>query len=67
MTDSLRKRAIARLEAIGLEPFAHEILRAGCDERADPVDHGIHLEWILTANASEIRAWWNDGWYDHRD
>jgi hypothetical protein len=51
--ESLRKRAIARLEAIGLEPFAHEIV----DMDPHPATIAEHIDWILTADASEIRRW----------
>jgi hypothetical protein len=47
--ESLRKRAIARLEAIGLEPFAHEVV---ADANAHPQTATEHLHWILTADAS---------------
>ena len=60
MTDSLRKRAIARLEAIGLEPFAHEIVE---DANTHPQTATEHLHWILTADASEIRRWHQDVFY----
>jgi hypothetical protein len=52
-------RALNRLEDIGLEPFAHSIVNMelkGCtfDE---------HIEWILTADAQEIRSYWEWIWY----
>jgi hypothetical protein len=58
VNQSLRKRAIARLEAIGLEPFAHEIV-----EDANTQTATEHLHWILTADASEIRRWHEQVFY----
>jgi hypothetical protein len=57
--DSRIGRAIDRLEDIGLGPFASSIINwelKGCtfDE---------HMEWILTAEAGEIRSWWECSWY----
>lgn len=59
MSDSLRKRAIARLEAIGLEPFAHEIV----DMDPHPATVEEHIDWILTADASLIRGWHEQVFY----
>jgi hypothetical protein len=52
-------RALNRLEDIGLQPFSHSIINMelkGCtfDE---------HIEWILTADAQEIRSYWEWIWY----
>lgn len=60
MNDSIRRRAIARLEAIGLEPFAHEIV---ADANTHPQTATEHLHWILTADASEIRRWHEQVFY----
>ncbi len=47
--------AIRRLESIGLEPLAHSIVNMNC--------YGFtfseHLDWLLTAEPKEIRAWWD--------
>lgn len=53
MRESLRKRAIARLEAIGLEPYAHEIV----DMDPHPATVQEHFDWILTAGVDEIINW----------
>jgi hypothetical protein len=59
VTDSTRRRCIARLEAIGLEPFAHEIVNMD----PHPATEAEHVEWILTADAAEIRYWHEQVFY----
>lgn len=53
MNHSMRRRAIARLEAIDLGPFAHEIV----DMDPHPATVEEHLDWILTADRDEIHSW----------
>lgn len=60
MNHSLRSRAIARLESIGLEPFAHEIV---ADVMANPQTATESLHWLLTADAADIRRWHTQMFY----
>ena len=59
MNSTLRRRAIARLESIGLEPFAHEIV----DMDPHPMTVEEHLSWLLTADAREICGWHDEVFY----
>ena len=63
MNSTLRRRAIDRLESIWLEPFAHEIV--DMDPHTETVAE--HIDWILTADAREIRSWHNEVFYRARD
>lgn len=52
--------AIRRMESIGLEPFAHSIVNM----ELNGVTLAEHLDWLLTAEPEDIRAWWNSSWFD---